>query len=177
MTCIASRSEQYTIALLASILLYSMSLSVIAQDRSKEIDISTYKIKLSLSNLPKDIEKHTVISTQFNNSEKASLKISPIKNQNLLFTYLMGEDKQLKSKSLVMASADVTGALQPVAYISSPVSTNANPQDDKKIWDTQIKAKYRNGLIRTVAPGIKHINIRRHTKAGPMNINIVEVNP
>ncbi|EKE03805.1 MAG: Exopolysaccharide biosynthesis protein [uncultured bacterium] len=168
MSCLIYHSKNYFAAFLATVLLYSLTYSVVAQDKAKGIDIPTYKVKLALSNLPTD--KIKSISTIKYNFSETSLKISPHENHSLFLSYVSNENLPSYAKSTEIS--DTSG--QSLAYIS-PV-TRA-PVIDKNAWDEQVRAKYKNGLILTVSPGIKHISIRRYTKAGPMFINVVEVNP
>lgn len=168
MSSLTYRSEQYFFVLLATIILYSLTFSVIAQDRAKGPDISTYKVKLSLANLPKESDKIRLFKS---NNLQASLKISPKENQNLLLTYLEGDGPSPKAMINKMETATVSNS---IAYITPTLKTTAI---DSRKWDEQVRSKYKNSLIKTVSPGIKHITIQRYTKAGPMFINIVEINP
>ena len=173
MNYLTQRSEHYFIALLTVMFMYSLTCSVIAQDKAGEGDSSSYKIKLSLAHLPTvpSIEnKMPAMITENNNlSDKASLKISPIQNQNLLLSYLGSPI----TNSLPSLNTEAMTA-QPLASIMPAMQPGLA---DKKKWDDTVKATYKNGLIRSIAPGVKHISIKRYTKAGSMVINVIEVNP
>jgi exopolysaccharide biosynthesis protein len=158
--------------------LYSITFSVIAQDRIKDFDVSTYKVKLALANIPKTIAPPIInpSDTIKYNHEQASLKISS--KDNLLVSFLTSDirtsvaDQNLR---ILPAIASINNKEESnLAYYIPPTAISAA---DKKNWDEIIRNKYKNGLIKTVAPGVKHILLRRYTKSGTMFINIIEVNP
>ncbi|OGI21618.1 MAG: hypothetical protein A2287_08645 [Candidatus Melainabacteria bacterium RIFOXYA12_FULL_32_12] len=171
MSCLVYHSKNYLAAFLATTLLYSFTYSVVAQDKAKGVDISTYKVKLALSTLPKNIDKVNSVSKIKYNYSQASLKISPQGTHGLLLSYLNSEGLPVNNAQIESDTAETSN--QKLAYIA-PVTKV--PTVDKKLWDKQVRAKYKNGLILTVSPGVKHIAIRKYTKAGPMFINVVEVN-
>lgn len=47
---------------------------------------------------------------------------------------------------------------------------------EKKRWDESTKKRYKNGAILTVKPGVKHIKLVKHSNAGNVKINVVEMN-
>ncbi|MDD3012929.1 MAG: phosphodiester glycosidase family protein [Candidatus Gastranaerophilales bacterium] len=176
---LACRSEKFFLTFISFLMLYSITYSVIAQDKAKDIDISPYKFKLALADIPKTFNlTPPIITTNSDtikyNNEQASLRISSEKN--LLVSFLRNDIKNSATNQnmrIFPAISSVSG-LDTLTYYIPQVKTSIT---DKKKWDDAIKNKYRDGLIRSLAPGVKHIAIKKYTKSGPMFINVVEINP
>lgn len=159
MSYLTYRSEHYVIMFLTAIFLYSLTCSVIAQDKYKITGLSNYKIKLYLSNLPEDVGKINQIPIT-NNDSQAGFKISGKKDENLLVSFLSDENNVSANKK--------SDSIAPLVNI---------PVLDAKKWDLALKSRYKDGIITSIAPGIKYIAIRRNAKAGRLFINVIEVNP
>jgi len=178
MYCLAYRSEKFLLTFLSVLFLYSVTFAVIAQDRAKDIDTSSYRVKLALANLPSafNLTSPIAANTIKYNNEQASLKISS--NNNLLVSFLRDDIKNsaVQQNMRILPAFSTTSDIntQSLAYYIPPVK---NPVIDKKQWEEIIKNNYRNGLIKTIAPGVKHIVLKKYTKAGTMYVNVVEVNP
>jgi len=90
------RSEKFFLTFISVLFLYSITFSVIAQDKAKDIDISSYRVKLALANIPKTINiTPPIITTNADtikyNDEQASLRISS--KNNLLVSFLRNNIK------------------------------------------------------------------------------------
>ncbi|MCK7489160.1 MAG: hypothetical protein MZU79_02125 [Anaerotruncus sp.] len=159
MEYVACRFDRYIGLFIATVFLYSVSFASVAEDTAKEVDISRYKVKLSLSNLPPS--NNYMKNFPAINHDKASLRISSRNESNLLFAYLDNDEKTF----IILIKRKIAYAPSIQPSIS-----------DKNKWDESWWLKYKNSLIKTVASGVKHIKINRYTKAGPMKINVIEIN-
>ena len=156
-------------------LLLSLSYPIVAQDSKKEIFPPTYKIKLALSNLPLltpvdpiSIIKHSYNYNYISNMKQASLKITS--DNNLLVSFFTPDKQSLQSTQINPAEENN----QSLAYnIVQPLP----PIVDKAKWDKVVQQSYKNGIIKTVVPGVKHIVIKKYTKRGIISINVLEINP
>jgi|GEM_PF-2579255 len=177
---LACRSEKFFLTFISVLMLYSITYSVIAQDKAKDIDISPYKVKLALADIPKVINlTPPIITTNSDtikyNNEQASLRISSKKN--LLVSFLRDDirnsvaDQNMRIFPALSSTSNADDSS--LAYFVPQIKTSVI---DKKKWDEVIKNKYKDGMIKSVAPGVKHIVIRKYTKSGTMFINVVEVN-
>lgn len=175
---LACRSEKFFLTFISVLFLYSITFSVIAQDKTKDFDAAGYRVKLALANIPRAITPPliTTADTIKYSHEQASLRISS--KDNLLVSFLANDirtsvaDQNMRIFPAVSSLNNKEEAN--LAYYIPPTGISAA---DKKNWDESIRNKYKNGLIKTVAPGVKHILIRKYTKSGTMFINVVEINP
>jgi exopolysaccharide biosynthesis protein len=137
-------------------LVLSISGPVLPQQESNGSSIHKYKIKLAMANLP--LNQTLIESLQKNNNLNPA---SPESNSKKGLLFSLKEQNNFKNKS-------------EIAY-NSPATTQ-NPIERRK-WEEKVKIAYKNGLLKTVAPGIKHIKMRKYTSRGPLLINILEINP
>ncbi len=49
-------------------------------------------------------------------------------------------------------------------------------QKEKERWDNSVRQRYKNGAILTIHKGVKHIRLTKHTRAGNIKINVIEIN-
>ena len=174
-------SKKTFVIWMAASLLFSLSYPIIASDNYKERFSPTYKIKLALVNLPhfNISEPEKIDKTRSSyidlNKKQASIKVP---NNTLLVSYFMPhtefqlnlqKNQTFNPKDILNQSKD-----QSIAYF---VPEATNPALDKEKWEKSIKYVYKNSTILTVASGIKHIIINKHTKAGSVKINVIEINP
>lgn len=101
----------------------------------------------------------------------------------MLLTFLLSPPRYSYYQNNYLAMAKTT----PIQYghissdnFTSKASEEAYKQSlmlaEKKRWDDSVKSRYRNGAILTVQPGVKHIKLTRHSQAGNVRINVVEMN-
>ena len=62
------------------------------------------------------------------------------------------------------------------------ISNDIFPEEDEFIfketqrWNESVKQRYKNGAILTIHKGVKHIRLTKHTRAGNIKINVIEIN-
>jgi len=138
-------------------------------------NLSDYKIKLALANLPVTVgwSLKKTDDTSNKDSTQASLRISSNLNKSLPFSFDNSNSSNLlnEKKASIFHPYDNEEEIQPFDfYVKDATVFNSYK------WDQNIKKKYKNALIKTVAPGIKHISLIKYTKYGAINLNILEVN-
>ncbi|MFH0702036.1 MAG: phosphodiester glycosidase family protein [bacterium] len=174
MYIMASKIKRFSLVCIFAILLYTAAYPVIAQNKTKDTNILINKASLALSNSLSYSQNTHKTKPILTNNFQASLKIVPETTKNLLISYLQ-EDKNFLLKNyenkLPTIDFEITN---PIAYYIAPIKP---PILDKNKWDQLVKTRYKDGLIKYIAPGVKHIIIKRYTKAGPIFINILEINP
>lgn len=173
-------SNKVFVILAATILLYSVTLDVIAQNDMFNPYLPESNIKISLPEFapalkltsPTDVGKSKIF-TQLNNQKKVGLNSSVENNKNLLFSYLNENAKILSQSKISEAEPDEVAVVPSLGYF---VPIPKAPAITKSQWDQVIKAKYKSSSVESVAPGIKHITMRKYSKGGSLFINIVEIN-
>ena len=48
--------------------------------------------------------------------------------------------------------------------------------EEKQRWESMLRQRYRNGVLLTIADGVKHVRMVKYINGRPVKINIVEVN-
>jgi len=150
------RHKPIFIVYLFALIFYFLFNSIIARSSFKNFDANTYDIKKILTN----IEQSSTLIIQ------KSLKVNPVSAAPV-------KGDNVSGKLLTLAPA-INASVSSIAYIPAPIE---NFIPDKKKWEEQIRRSYKNGAIRTIIPGIKHIKLSKNLKSGHILINVVEVNP
>ncbi len=178
MSCLSCRVKKYPFILASLLIAYSLSCSVAAQDKLLMPEISNYKIKLALANLPVTVgwsikPKDFSAGISHKGSNQASLRISPNIIQSLPFSLgsFNPPENSVERKPNILKAYISKDEIQPLGFYIKETGTF-----DTLKWEQSIKKKYKNSLIKTVAPGVKHISLIRYTNNGAINLNILEVN-
>lgn len=99
----------------------------------------------------------------------------------MLLTFMAAPPRYILYQDSLLAMAT------PVQYghVSTDVFTTKTGEEmynqnlmlaEKERWNKSTKTRYKNGLILTVKPGVKHIKLTRRSQAGNVKINVVEMN-
>lgn len=179
-----SRSEKVFIILATTILLYSIILSVIAQNTTKSSLINNTNLNVSLPRLYQDVGEIKQLNSfvKYNNSENAGLKITSNDADSLLFSSVNSVNFDNTLFETISAPIfKLKAEKMSTSNLEQSSLNNESTEEDtaaaEKQWNSMVQSKYKNGLIKTVTKGVKHIRITRYTKAGPLYLNVIEVNP
>lgn len=187
MNTLACRKEKYLIVFILFVYFYAATLAVIAQESFNKI--SDFKVKLSLSNLPLitgssnstgEAKEKNISTTEYSYAKQAGVTVSSEKNDSLLVSYL-SNDKSYIVKRFEQRFDEFEKVLneeyaKSIAYSVLPPSIQKISKETAlNEWDKSVRQRYRNSYVRTVAPGVKHIQQTRYTKSGSVRVNIVEV--
>ncbi len=110
--------------------------------------------------------------------------IGKIINNSLYFTVLLAifSSQNMMSQNPLYAYAT---EIPKISYANSailPQETSApdvqtfSLTEEKQRWEAMLRQRYKNGSIKTVAEGVKHIRMLKYINSRPIKINIVEIN-
>lgn len=163
MTYSACRKRRIFGILSSIMILYSLTCPIIANDDTQPTD-TAFRNRITLTAPP---EPEAYISSQPPTSVIAPQNATPFQasasdtDSHLPVSF----DKNKKTEYVLKGSLSYTEEPGQEAKFLS-----------EKTWNSVVKGKYRNGLIKTIAKGAKYIHMRRYIGSGLQNINILEIN-
>ena len=110
--------------------------------------------------------------------------IGKIINNSLYFTVLLAifSSQNMMSQNPMYVHAT---EIHKISYANSAILPQETPVPDvqtfslteeKQRWEAMLRQRYKNGSIKTVAEGVKHIRMVKYINSKPIKINIVEIN-
>ncbi len=94
----------------------------------------------------------------------------------ILLSFFISPQKNILYESSQKAFA-ATNNIQ-YGYISNNIyfSEEESTIKETQRWNESVKQRYKNGAILTINKGVKHIKITKHSRAGNIKINVIEIN-
>ncbi|MEI7473210.1 MAG: phosphodiester glycosidase family protein [bacterium] len=169
-------TESFWRIFIAFTILYSMSYSVVAQELFRAQVLKSNSGGSFISDRPSFNFDYNLpdyngqISSNEENVNQASLRISQKESVNLLVSYLTKDSKLLSQASINI----------PEHFINTPVIKSEEPLNpvlfNDNAWKLALAKKYYGAGVSIVSKGVAHIKIKKYINRRPVNINIIEVN-
>ncbi len=111
--------------------------------------------------------------------------IGKIINNSLYFTVLLAVFSSPVINAYSPMSSQAVAEIHKLSYAHSAILPDNTPVPDvqtfslteeKQRWEAMLRQRYKNGNIKTVAEGVKHIRMVKYINSRPVKINIVEIN-
>ena len=83
--------------------------------------------------------------------------------------------KTLLAQETVLIANTVTPIIN-AGIIEKTLNNAVNKEEEAKKFDASVKQRYKNGVIKDVETGIKHIRMTKTYNGRPVKINVVEIN-
>lgn len=80
---------------------------------------------------------------------------------------------------LAQETALIANSVTPVinaAFIEKSINEAINKDEESKNFNENVKQRYKNGVIKDIKTGVKHIRLTRVYNGCPVKINVVEIN-
>ena len=125
--------------------------------------------------------KNNIMNTMLYEHHK---NIGKIINNSLYFTVLLAffSSQNMMPQTPLYAHAT---EIPKLSYANSTILPQTTPVPDvqtfslteeKQRWEAMLRQRYKNGSIKTVAEGVKHIRMLKYINSRPIKINIIEIN-
>lgn len=83
----------------------------------------------------------------------------------------------LASEQLSMANSAIVSPILNSASLERKIVEKLSIEQQAQVFNSEIRKKYKRGIITDVDKGVKHIRLVKYYQGKPVRINVVEINP
>lgn len=115
------------------------------------------------------------MDTVFYESKKHYKFAVNVLNAAIIVALCLCFPKTLLAHETVLIANTVTPVIN-AGKIEKSIDNAINKEEEAKKFNASVKQRYKNGIIKDVETGIKHIRLTRTYNGRPVKINVVEIN-
>ena len=94
----------------------------------------------------------------------------------LLFSQHIFEGPPIFAKEFLIANNAMVSPIINSAILEKSIKEKLSIEEQTKIFNQEIRRKYKSGIITDVDKGVKHIKLTKYYQGSPVKINVIEVN-